>query len=232
MFDDQHFALLSRQTMYAAGCGCVCLCFDDQHSLPTYTHILSICQLIMIERNLKELFCLIGQSDCQCTVLFDKINYKIARTIRLNNTFVSSPLHCECIDSFKSNCCTKLKMRSFAIVFAYLIIGCKFDDSTAKFPNEFTVRNFPGWTDGFSTDREIANGNENYDAGFDPEKDMFFQLYTQRDFVTPQILLPTNWTTIETSDFNASIPTRIFIHGWRGHPRFSKILADGESIDE
>lgn len=46
------------------------------------------------------------------------------------------------------------------------------------------------------------------------EDDVTFELYTLKNKHKPQVLLPGNLLTIETSNFNGSLPTRIYIHGF------------------
>lgn len=49
---------------------------------------------------------------------------------------------------------------------------------------------------------------------FAANKDTRFQLFTLKNPTEPQLLLLDNSTTIEESNFNHNLDTRIFIHGW------------------
>lgn len=49
---------------------------------------------------------------------------------------------------------------------------------------------------------------------FDVEKDVRFELFTDKNPSQPQLLMVDNYTTIYQSNFNWRYQTRILIHGW------------------
>ena len=66
---------------------------------------------------------------------------------------------------------------------------------------------------------------------FDVSKDVQFDLYTLRNPTTAQILTIDNTTSIDESNFNRELPTRIFIHGFQSKRRLKKALTDGKKIE-
>lgn len=60
----------------------------------------------------------------------------------------------------------------------------------------------------------LANALAKPQLLFNVEEDVTFELYTLKNKLKPQILLPGNLLTIEASNFNGSLPTRIYIHGF------------------
>lgn len=52
---------------------------------------------------------------------------------------------------------------------------------------------------------------------FIPETGVRFELFTLNNPVVPQTITPLNPETIAASNFNASNPTRFYIHGWRAN---------------
>lgn len=50
---------------------------------------------------------------------------------------------------------------------------------------------------------------------FNVENDVVFELYTLKNKHEPQILSTQNISTITSSNFNKSLPTRFYIHGWQ-----------------
>lgn len=78
--------------------------------------------------------------------------------------------------------------------------------------------------DGTLTRGTIKGMNE----PFSPETDVQFELYTQRNTNEAQIISPLNLTSIEASNFNASNPTRYFIHGWRSSGKWTKRFVNGK----
>lgn len=49
---------------------------------------------------------------------------------------------------------------------------------------------------------------------FDVENGVRFELFTPKNPIEPQLLIPGNYTTVKKSHFNWWYPTRILIHGW------------------
>ena len=63
---------------------------------------------------------------------------------------------------------------------------------------------------------------------FDVNRDVQFDLYTLRNPTKPQILKINDANSIDKSNFNRDLPTRIFIHGWQGIKIFAKVLTTGK----
>lgn len=57
---------------------------------------------------------------------------------------------------------------------------------------------------------------------FKVENDVVFELYTLKNKQEPQILSPKNISTITSSNFNKTLPTRIYIHGWQEYAGIMK----------
>lgn len=52
---------------------------------------------------------------------------------------------------------------------------------------------------------------------FNPASDIYFRLYTSDNPTTAQTITLTNPNTLTTSNFNASNPTKVIIHGWNNN---------------
>lgn len=64
---------------------------------------------------------------------------------------------------------------------------------------------------------------------FDPVEDVQFELYTLENRNKPQILASYDVTSITSSNFNKSRPTRIIIHGWQEYfGNMKRVFKDGK----
>lgn len=64
---------------------------------------------------------------------------------------------------------------------------------------------------------------------FNVDNDVVFELYTQKNKNEPQILTMRNISSFTTSNFNGSLPTRIYIHGWQEYVgTMKKYFNDGK----
>lgn len=63
---------------------------------------------------------------------------------------------------------------------------------------------------------------------FFPENHTAFELYTLKNPKKPQIISPSNLTTVTSSNFKKNLPTRIYIHGWRESGRMKRYLNEGK----
>lgn len=61
----------------------------------------------------------------------------------------------------------------------------------------------------------------------DVDKDIRIELYSYENLKEPQILVINDTTSIEKSNYNLKIPTRIFMHGFQSHGDLTKIFIDG-----
>lgn len=61
---------------------------------------------------------------------------------------------------------------------------------------------------------------------FEPEKDMYFDLFTMANPKKPQKIAFGNSTSLAQSNFNKNNPTRIFIHGWAASGYFTTEFPD------
>lgn len=57
---------------------------------------------------------------------------------------------------------------------------------------------------------------------FTVENDVVFELYTMKNKHKPQILSAGDISTITSSNFNKTLPTRIYIHGWQEYAGIMK----------
>lgn len=63
---------------------------------------------------------------------------------------------------------------------------------------------------------------------FNVEDDVVFELYTQKNKHEAQILTTRNISSFTTSNFDRSLPTRIYIHGWQEYAgTMKKYFNDG-----
>ncbi len=59
------------------------------------------------------------------------------------------------------------------------------------------------------------------------ERDMIFRLFTSSNPITPQIIQIRNDAQLQSSNFNPTLRTRFFIHGWtQGGPDTANIYRD------
>lgn len=66
---------------------------------------------------------------------------------------------------------------------------------------------------------------------FDVNNDVRFDLYTMKNKDEPQILVLNDIDSIKSSNFNRTLPTRIYVHGWQEHGSvIRKTFNDGELI--
>lgn len=90
-----------------------------------------------------------------------------------------------------------------------------------------------GWTlvptrSGFPIPVKLANALSQPELYFNVENDVLFELYTLKNKQEPQILSPQNISTITSSHFNKTLPTRIYIHGWQEYAgNMKKCFNDG-----
>jgi len=77
-----------------------------------------------------------------------------------------------------------------------------------------------GWTwvptrSGIPMPVKVASAFSGPQLLFNVESDVVFELYTLKNKKQPQILKPGNVSSVTSSNFNQSLPTRIYIHGWQ-----------------
>ena len=63
---------------------------------------------------------------------------------------------------------------------------------------------------------------------FEAEKDVQMDLYTLQNPKEPQTLVIYNTSSIYESNFNSSVPTRIFIHGFQSRGELKNTLTKGD----
>lgn len=82
---------------------------------------------------------------------------------------------------------------------------------------------------GFPIPVNLARAMSKPQPLFNVENDVVFELYTLKNKVQPHILSPYNIHSITTSNFDGSLPTRIYIHGWQEYMGImKKTLNDGK----
>lgn len=67
----------------------------------------------------------------------------------------------------------------------------------------------------------------NYAAGFEAEKDVFFELYTREEPRNYFLLKPSDGDSISQTTFKTTRPTRIFVHGYRSKRKVIERYAEG-----
>lgn len=68
---------------------------------------------------------------------------------------------------------------------------------------------------------------QNVEKLIDVDNDVQIELYTLNNSNEPQLLAINDTTSIEKSNYNLSIPTRIFVHGFLSNGGLTKVLIDG-----
>lgn len=88
-------------------------------------------------------------------------------------------------------------------------------------PLAFTVSDFVWVPDlnGYFQYIDISVYTHALDPAFDAERDVFFLLYC-RDNPTEGQIFAKDADVIQTTNFNASLPTRFLIHGWLNNYKF------------
>lgn len=91
-----------------------------------------------------------------------------------------------------------------------------------------------GWTfvptrGGFPIPVNIMEALEQPQLYFTAEADVTFELYTLQNVIKPQIISILNTTTVTSSNFNKTHPTRIYIHGFQEYGgNMKKCFNDGK----
>lgn len=82
---------------------------------------------------------------------------------------------------------------------------------------------------GFPIPVNVAKLLANPQPLFDVNSDVKFDLYTLKNREEPQVLVLGDVESIKSSNFNKSLPTRIYVHGWQEHGSTMKnMFNDGE----
>lgn len=63
------------------------------------------------------------------------------------------------------------------------------------------------------------------------DKDVRIELYTLGNLNEPQLLEINNTNSVETSNYNSKIPTRIFVHGFLSHGTLTKVFIKGIAFE-
>lgn len=91
-----------------------------------------------------------------------------------------------------------------------------------------------GWTwvptrSGIPMPLKVATALSQPQLLFNVEDDVTFELYTLKNKEQPQILVPGDVLSVTSSNFNRSLPTRIYIHGWQEYAgNMKSYFNDGE----